>query len=129
MPQKNNMVGWFEIPVANMERAIAFYEKVFAVKLSRNQMGPLEMAWFPWVETGLGAAGSLVYHADFYKPSSDGVLIYFSSQTSDLNDELARIGPAGGQVLMPKKLITEEIGYMALFIDSEGNRAALHSRK
>jgi predicted enzyme related to lactoylglutathione lyase len=45
---KNNLVGWFEIPVENMERAIAFYEKVLDLKMDRHQMGPLDMAWFPW---------------------------------------------------------------------------------
>ncbi len=129
MEIKQNVVGWFEIPVTNMARAIKFYETVFNFKLSRNQMGPLDMAWFPWVENGMGSAGSLVCHKDFYKPSADGVVIYFSTQTGDLNDELSRVEKAGGKVLMPRKLINEEIGYMGDFLDSEGNRIALHSRK
>ena len=129
MEIKQNVVGWFEIPVTNMARAIKFYEIVFNFMLSRNQMGPLDMAWFPWVENGMGSAGSLVYHKDFYKPSADGVVIYFSTQTGVLNDELSRVEKAGGKVLMPRKLIYEEIGYMGVFLDSEGNRIALHSRK
>ena len=64
---QNNAVGWFEIPVNNMERAIAFYEKVFEVKLDRNTMGEHDMAWFPWVDGGYGSGGSLVYHPEFYK--------------------------------------------------------------
>ena len=51
-----NAVGWFEIPVTDMDRAIKFYETVFEISLSRNNMGPLDMAWFPWVEGGIGAA-------------------------------------------------------------------------
>jgi len=61
---KNNVVGWFEIPVADMDRAIKFYETVFEFKIDRNQLGPLDMGWFPWVENGLGSGGSLVYHPD-----------------------------------------------------------------
>jgi uncharacterized protein len=129
MEQKSNSVGWFEIPVTNMERAIKFYETVLDIKLSRNQMGPLDMAWFPWVEEGKGSAGSLVCHPDYYKPSADGVLIYLTSQTGDLNDELNRVEKSGGKVIQPKTLIAEDYGYMALFIDTEGNRVALHSRK
>lgn len=127
MQIQHNAVGWFEIPVADMTRAIGFYEAVFEVKLDRQPMGPLDMAWFPWVEAGNGAAGSLVYHAEWYKPSTDGTLVYFTAHSGDLNNELARVEPAGGKVLQPKTLIAEDIGYMALVLDSEGNRIALHS--
>ena len=129
MEQKSNIVGWFEIPVTNMERAMKFYETVLDIKLSRNQMGSLDMAWFPWVEEGKGSAGSLVYHPDFYRPSMDGVLIYLTTQTGDLNDELMRVEKAGGKIIQQKTMIAEDYGYMALFIDTEGNRIALHSRK
>jgi predicted enzyme related to lactoylglutathione lyase len=46
MAPKNNVVGWFEIPVKQMERAIQFYETVFDLKLTRHQIGSLDMAWF-----------------------------------------------------------------------------------
>lgn len=126
---KNNAVGWFEIPVENMERAIAFYEKILDLKMSRNQMGPLDMAWFPWKEDGLGAPGSLVFHEEFYKPSTDGVLIYLTAHSGDLENELSRVEKAGGKILQPKTKISDEYGFMALIVDSEGNRIALHSRK
>jgi len=129
MTPKNNAVGWFEIPAIDMNRAINFYESVLNFKLQRNQMGPLDMAWFPAVENGLGAMGSLVCHKDFYKPSQDGVLIYLSSPSGDINNELSRIEAAGGKLLKSKTLISQDVGYMGLFIDSEGNRIALHSRK
>lgn len=120
-------VSWFEIPVNDMESAIAFYEKVFDCKLERHQLGPIDMAWFPWNHEMGGAGGSLVKSEGNYQTSENGVLVYFSSK--DVNQELERIPKAGGQVLQGKTLITKEIGYMALFIDSEGNRIALHSLK
>jgi len=126
---ESNAVGWFEIPVLDMERAIGFYESVFDIKLDRNRMGPLDMAWFPGVEGGTGATGSLVYEEDMYKPSMDGVLIYFTAVSGDVANELAKVEEAGGQVLMPKTLISDDIGYMGVFVDSEGNRIALHSRE
>lgn len=67
---KKNIVGWFEIPVTNMDRAISFYESVFDLKLTRSQLGPLDMAWFPWEETGIGSPGGLVYYEQQYIPSS-----------------------------------------------------------
>jgi len=128
MEQTKNVVGWFEIPVKNMERAVKFYQTVFNFELSRQQLGPLDMAWFPWVETGVGSAGSLVKYEDSYQPSTKGVLIYFTSFGGDLNQELSRVEQAGGKIEQAKTLIADDIGYMAVFIDTEGNRVALHSR-
>ena len=125
---KNNVVGWFEIPVKDMDRAIAFYEAVFGFKMDRQQMGPLDMALFPAVEGGTGTQGSLVCFEDFYQPQSNGVLVYFTAHSGDLTNELARVAEAGGQVLMEKKLIAEDVGFMGLFLDTEGNRLAMHSR-
>lgn len=124
-----NSVGWFEIPVTNMERAMKFYETVLEIKLEKHEMGPLDMAWFPTVENGMGSAGSLVCHKDFYKPSADGVLIYFTAFSGDVNIELGRVEAAGGKIVVPRKHISEEYGYMAVILDTEGNRIALHSRK
>jgi len=129
MDIKHNVVGWFEIPVTDMERAISFYETVFAFKLSRQQMGPSDMAWFPMVEGGIGAAGSLICFPEAYKPSEEGTVVYFTAFSGDLSDELSRVEKAGGKVLKEKTLITEEIGYYGLFLDTEGNRIAIHSRK
>lgn len=125
---KGNVVGWFELPVNDMERAILFYEKVFDFKIERHQMGELDMGWFPANPEGIGAMGSLVRHPDFYKPSHDGPLIYFTAHSGELQNELARVESAGGKVLMEKKQISESVGFMALVEDTEGNRVALHSR-
>lgn len=126
---KNNMVGWFEVPVTNMERAIAFYEKVFDVKLERHPMGELDMAWFPWTQEGTGSPGTLIHYPTAYKPSTDGVLVYFTALSGDLATELSRVEATGGQVLQGKTQISEDHGFMALLIDTEGNRVALHSRE
>ena len=124
-----NVVGWFEIPVTDIERATDFYQKVFDLELERNTVGELDMAWFPMTEEGLGAPGSLVYHQETHRPSTDGVLVYFTARSGDLANELSRVEGAGGKVLLPKTLITEDIGYMGLFLDTEGNRIAVHSRE
>ena len=111
-----------------MERAIGFYEKVFQVKMVLQDFGPAKMAFFPMLEDKSGCSGALVNYPDEYQSSQSGVLIYFSSMSGDLNDELSRIEEAGGKIILAKKLIAEDIGYMALFLDTEGNRIALHSR-
>ena len=123
------MVGWFEIPVSNMERAKKFYEKVFDVKIQIEQFGDTLMGWFPFPEDpeSRGAGGSLVQNEQFYKPMANGTLVYFSSP--EITFELRKVEEAGGVVLQEKTLIREDIGYMALVLDSEGNRIALHSRE
>jgi uncharacterized protein len=118
-------VGWFEIPVRDMERAIAFYQSVFATQLERHKLDHTDMAWFPWDREGKGAAGTLVAEESAV-PSQQGVLIYFSCQ--DLNTELGRVEGAGGKVLLPKTEISPEFGYFALFQDTEGNRIGLHAQ-
>jgi predicted enzyme related to lactoylglutathione lyase len=126
---KHNVIGWFEIPVRGMDRAVKFYETFFGFKLSRHQMGPADMAWFPIIDNRMGAAGSLTSDKDAHRPSADGVLICFTAFSGDLSVELSRVEVAGGKVLESKQLISDEAGYMGIFLDSEGNRIALHSRK
>ncbi len=123
-----NMVGWFEIPVEDMDRAKTFYEVVFGVQIQVQDLGDTLMGWFPWNHEKPGAAGSLIQNKDWYKPSNvAGVLIYFNSE--DVQNELDRIESAGGRILKPKTLIAPDIGCMAVFLDTEGNRIALHSRQ
>lgn len=125
---KSVTVGWFEIPVTDIDRAIKFYEQVFECKLEKQDMGDFKMAWFPSDHNQGGAGGSLVFHKDFYQTSSlAGTLIYFSSENCEV--ELNRVKDAGGEVQIPKRMITPEIGFMGVFLDSEGNRIALHSSK
>ena len=123
---KKVTVGWFEIPVSDMDRAITFYQKVFDCTLEKIDMEDFQMAMFPGEGGGNGAEGSLVFHKDFYKTSNfAGTLIYFSSD--DVSSELAKVEENGGTVQIPKRMISPDYGYMGVFLDSEGNRIALHS--
>jgi predicted enzyme related to lactoylglutathione lyase len=54
-------------------------------------------------------------------------LIYLNADP-DLAPILERIESEQGKILMPKTLINEQIGYMAIFLDTEGNRVAVHSQ-
>ncbi len=125
------MIGWFEIPVLDMDRAVNFYNEVFQIDIKVQQFGPTTMGWFPFAESknATGASGSLIHNPEHYKPSDQGALVYFNSRSGDLAVELNRIEAAGGKILKPKTHISEEHGYMALFKDVEGNRVALYSSK
>ncbi|AKA33736.1 Glyoxalase/bleomycin resistance protein/dioxygenase [Flagellimonas lutaonensis] len=122
------MVGWFEIPVVDMDRAKKFYEEVFQIEIQVQDFSGTLMGWFPWAEGKPGCSGSLILQPEWYIPNrKEGVLIYFSSE--DVENELSRVVAAGGRILKPKTKISDEIGYMGLFHDSEDNRIALHSRE
>ena len=118
------MVSWFEIPVNDMERAKQFYETVFKVEIKVQDFDGTLMGWFPDNNGVYGATGSLIKQAS-YIPSETGTLVYFMS--NDVKIELDRVIEAGGKVYQEKTKISEENGCMGVFIDTEGNRVALHS--
>lgn len=120
------MVGWFEIPVVDMNRAQTFYESVFDIAISIHEFGDFHMGWFPNDSEKSGATGSLVKH-EMYTPSTTGPLIYFTCK--DVTIELSRVVEAKGEILRPKSPIGDEHGFMALIQDTEGNRIALHSQQ
>ena len=122
---KYNMVGWFEVPVNDMDRAKKFYETVFNVNITIQDFGGILMGWFPDRGDVPGAQGTLIKQ-ESYVPSQEGTLVYFISD--NVQNELDRVEAAGGTIYQPKTQISPEHGFMAAFIDCEGNRIALHSR-
>lgn len=120
-----NLINWFEIPVTDIERASKFYAEVLGGDLQQMEMMGTKMAFLPMEGEGVG--GSLC-QGDGYKPTTDGAKIYLNGG-EDLNLQLAKVEKAGGKVVMPKTKINDEIGFMAFFVDTEGNNMAFHSPK
>ncbi|MCC1483602.1 VOC family protein [Winogradskyella immobilis] len=120
------MISWFEVAVSDMDRAKTFYETVFDITINVMDFGGTLMGWFPNIEDTIGATGSLVQNSN-YVPSQEGSLVYFMS--NDVQIELDRVEAAGGKIFQEKTKISDEYGYMGVFIDSEGNRIALHSNQ
>lgn len=117
-----NPVSYFEIPVADMDRAIDFYEAVFAVSLERTVIDGHDMALFPFDENGRGISGALAKGAS-YAPASSGPRLYFSVDSID--ETLGRAILKGGRVAYPKTSVGDF--WVAEFEDSEGNQIALSS--
>lgn len=122
----NNAINWFEIPANDITRAKKFYESIFNFEMPELDIGDgLKMALFP-AESGT-VGGTLIQNSEWYVPSdSHGPLVYLNANP-DLQDILDRVEEAGGKITIPKRMITEENGFMAVIVDSEGNRVALHS--
>jgi hypothetical protein len=117
-----NAINWFEIPTVDMARALKFYNTILGAEMTSAEMMPgFSMAMFPHQE---GVGGAIVHHEE-YSPSQNGVVIYLNGG-DDLAPILAKVEGAGGKVVLPKTSIGEN-GFMALFIDSEGNKVGLHS--
>ncbi len=121
-----NPVGWFELPVTDLDRAEQFYTTVLGITLTRQpEINGLIMSWFPWTEGAKGATGSLVLSPDYAPaPEGAGVIIYFT--TTDLDAALARTIEAGGVVIIPATSLGE-YGTMARIQDTEGNHICLHT--
>jgi len=125
---KNNVVGWFEIYVDNMERAVAFYQTVLGQTLEKMNDptdSNTQMMNFPMDESmaKYGAPGVLV-KMDGFGPGVGGTLVYFGVE--DCGVEEARVVGAGGEIVKPKQSIGE-FGFMSLCKDTEGNVFGLHS--
>ncbi len=120
-PEKRTWTHWFEIPATDFDRAIGFYEQIFGTKIEPNDFGNFKMGILPHKEVGCA-----ICWGEAYKPGDQGPLVYLDA-SPDLTEILNKVAAAGGKVLQEKKQISPEYGYMALFIDSEGNRMALHS--
>lgn len=118
----SNAVNWFEIAVTDVDRAVQFYNAIFDKEMQAHEtMTGYKAAFFPY-EGGVG--GSLV-EGKGYRPSQEGALIYLNGG-DDLNKILNKVEGAGGTVTMPKQSIGEH-GFIAYFIDTEGNKVGLHS--
>ena len=122
MNKQANAINWFEIPVDDFDRAKMFYGRIFDYEMPEMMMG------FFVFEEGPSHVGGAIVKGENFVPSREGTMVYLGAG-DDLSVVLMRVDGAGGKVLMEKTQITPEIGYSATFLDTEGNRVALHSPK
>jgi uncharacterized protein len=121
-----NAISWFEIPATDLDRATKFYESIFGIKLNALDLPNIKMRMFE-LEDMMGVGGAIVDSGGFHKPSlTDGPLIYLNGNP-DLQNVLDKVEAAGGKIMVPKTEISPDYGYMAVIIDTEGNRIGLHS--
>ena len=127
MTQNENALNWFEISVTDIARAKKFYETIFGIEMTLDNMMGMDMAFFPY-DPGNGKVSGALVKSDMHKPSADGAKIYLNGNP-DLSLVLNKVESAGGKIIMPKTNIGPEVGNMAFFIDTEGNVIALHSQE
>lgn len=118
-----NLINWFEIPAKDFNRAVSFYKAILGVEVNEVEMFGTKMGLFP--TDGKNVSGAIV-HGEDYTPSHDGVVTYLNGG-NNLQDVLDKIEANDGKIIVPKTQISPEMGYFGMFIDSEGNKMAVHS--
>ncbi|MDD7885224.1 VOC family protein [Flavivirga sp. 57AJ16] len=121
-----NAINWFEIPVKDYERAKQFYVTVIGTEIIDHPMPEdhIKYGVFAYDMENKGVGGAII-QGKGQNPTADGATIYLNGG-DDLSTPLSRVEPNGGKILMPKTDIDEN-GFIAQFLDTEGNRVALHS--
>ncbi|WP_316785342.1 VOC family protein [Pedobacter frigiditerrae] len=118
-----NLINWLEIPAMDFNRAVSFYKTILGLEIKETEMFGTKMGFFP--TDGTNVSGAIVQGED-YKASTDGVLAYLNGG-NDLQNVLDKVEKCNGIVIVPKTQISPEMGYFAIFIDTEGNKMAVHS--
>jgi len=119
----NKTFSYVAIPAEDFERAFTFYAGITGGLIRKNPHVPFPMAYF--YDNEQNDVGHL-FQLPGFRPSADGAIVYMRL-TTDLDVSLSKIEDLGGKVIMPKTLISPGKGYWALFLDTEGNKLALHS--
>jgi predicted enzyme related to lactoylglutathione lyase len=127
MTANENALNWFEIAVSDIGRATTFYQTIFGIEMRQQEMMGMKMAFFPQEDMNGKVSGALV-QSPMHQPNAAGAKIYLNGNP-DLAKVLGKVAAAGGQLTMPKTRISDDIGFMAFFADSEGNTIGLHSNK
>lgn len=122
-----NAISWFEIAATDLNRASKFYETIFDITLNPLDLPNIKMRMFPLEDMMTQVGGAIVDSGGFHKPSAtDGPLIYLNGNP-DVQKILDKVEAAGGKIMVPKTMISPEYGFMAVILDTEGNRIGLHS--
>jgi len=119
-----NFINWFEIPASDFKRTVSFYKAILGIEILETEMFGTKMGFFP--SDGKNVSGAIV-QGEGYTPSTDGVIAYLNGG-EDLQLVLEKAGLNNGKVIVPKTQIRPEMGYLGMFIDTEGNKMAVHSR-
>lgn len=121
----HNIVTFIDIPSRDFGRAVDFYSQVFGYEIHAADVMGTQMGFFP--SDWKNASAAIVYGPQ-YATSSEWVLVYLNA-LDKMDEILEKISTHWGQVLMPKTFVSDEVGYVAIFLDTEGNKLALHSAK
>jgi uncharacterized protein len=121
-----NAINWFEIPARDFDRAVTFYDTIFGVALHRAEFMGVPHGFFSMDEDGVSGAiiARKVVPGGTEIPGETGALLYLNAD-GQIDEILGRVESAGGKVIQPKADIAPQ-GFIAIFLDTEGNKVGLH---
>ena len=115
-----NRAVWFDIPVADLDRAAKFYSEVLAIGVHKESFGNTS---FCVLDHKDGNGGCLVPNK---QEIAAGGLVVYLNVNGRIHEAVSRVVPNGGTVVKDTHSIGPH-GFRAVVLDSEGNRIALHS--
>lgn len=118
-----HLISIVEIPTSDFARAATFYQAILGVNIEEVNMDGVQMGVFP---SDAETVNVVLVKGNDYKPSMNGPLVYLNAG-DDLQITLDKVEHNGGKVVVSKTEISPEMGFFAMFIDTEGNKLALHS--
>ena len=118
---KHNRAVWFDIPVADLQRANDFYAAVLACGVEVFDAGGVQASF---LEHDEGNGGCLVPKPEDI--SSDKGLLVYLNVDGRIREASRLVSERGGQIVEDVHSIGPH-GFRAVVLDSEGNRVALHS--
>ncbi len=121
----SNIIHWIEIPTQNIERATTFYNTILDIDMKVIEAMGMKTSFFP--HTDPTQSGACLMQGPNYQPSKNGAVVYFNGG-KDLQHALDRVEAAGGKIIHPKTSIGHN-GFMAYFLDTEGNKMGLYSKE
>lgn len=119
----SNTFVWVDIPVVDLDRAIAFYSAVCGKPVDKTGGPGFTFGLFK--HQGNEVGGCLFLPEGDARPSLHGPLVYLDA-TGRLDAAIAAAEKGGGKVMQAKQSIGPH-GWRAVIADTEGNRVALHS--
>ena len=126
-----NSIVHFEIPANDVSRAKEFYEKIFGWKIEKYQM-PGDEYWVVYtteVDKDKRPVKPGAINGGMMKRKNPGQSFMNYINVDSIEKMLKTIEANGGKVAMPKTEIGKGMGWIAAFIDSEGNIMGLHEMK
>ncbi|MDT9498867.1 VOC family protein [Capnocytophaga canimorsus] len=120
-----NLISIVEIPTTDFSRAVTFYKALLNIDIEEIDMDGTQMGVLLSENESVNV--SLIKDENV-QPSINGTMVYFNAET-DLQPILDKVEPNGGKIILPKTEISPEMGFFALFSDTEGNKIGLHSQQ
>lgn len=128
--ENTNVLTWFEIPVTDIDRAKKFYETILDIEMVKRTDGNDEAVFFPFnpdiVQATSGRVTGVLSKSERNSPSGNGTLVYINA-SPNIQAVLDKVEKAGGKIVAPKFLIPA--GFIAIIIDTEGNKVGLHAEQ